>query len=189
MIKIIFHFSGSGAAQRKEKTTLPDDPVTITFVQTNAGSTFRYWQLFLHQILTTLQAGLAFFCYITHEGFFSVTFTLCYMVLCLSMANLVLTYLYSTDTFIFVFMVFVSLFLHRQYPHQVHDTYKIDIHIISPVQMTVSKASLVRNLPSASASGRVSASARADREGFIPPSRDWTTSPLSTPTSETSDTP
>lgn len=122
MIKIIFHFSGSGAAQRKEKTALPDDPVTITFVQTNAGSTFRYWQLFLHQILTTLQAGLAFFCYITHEGFFSVTFTLCYMVLCLSMASLVLTYLYSTDTFIFVFMVFVSLFLHRQYPHQVHDT-------------------------------------------------------------------
>merc|ERR1712061_907808 len=88
------------------------------------------------------------------------------MVLCLSMASLVLTYLYSTDTFIFVFMVFVSLFLHRQYPHQ----------------MTVSKASLVRNLPSASASGRVSASARADQEGFFPPSRDWTTSP-STPAS------
>merc|ERR1712061_152630 len=40
---IHYWIKGSGAAQRKEKTTLPDDPVTITFVRTNAGSTFRYW--------------------------------------------------------------------------------------------------------------------------------------------------
>ena len=99
---------------------MPKDPVTITVVRTNARTTFRYWQLFLHQILTTLQSGVAFFIFVArYDQFFHVTSILCYVVLGLSVASLVLTYLYSTDTFIFVFMVLVSLFLLRQYPHQV----------------------------------------------------------------------
>ena len=112
--------AGSGAAHRKEETILPKDPVTITVVRTNARTTFRYWQLFLHQILTTLQSGVAFFIFVgKYDHFLHVTSILCYVVLGLSVASLVLTYLYSTDTFIFVFMVLVSLFLLRQYPHQV----------------------------------------------------------------------
>ena len=46
--------------------------------------------------------------------------------------------------------------------------------------MTVSKASLLRNNMQ-----YVSADARADREGFIPPSRDWTRPPGTTPPTTT----
>ena len=113
-------FAGSGAAQWKEETILPKDPVTITVVRTNARTTFRYWQLFLHQILTTLQSGVAFFIFVgRYDQFFHVTSILCYVVLGLSVVSLVLTYLYSTDTFILVHLLLVTFCLHRRYPHQV----------------------------------------------------------------------
>ena len=104
---------------RKDEITLLEDPVTITVVQTEARSTFRYWQLFLHQIVTTLQVGLVFFISISDEVILPISFILCYVVLGLTVVSLVLTYLYSTDTFIMVFLVFLTLCLHRQYPHQV----------------------------------------------------------------------
>ena len=99
---------------------MPDDPVTITFVRTNAGSTFRYWQLFLHQILTTLQTILVFVILTSnsYEKFSHVTFILCCMVLVLTVVSMVLTYFYSTDTFI-LFVLFFIWRLHRLYPHQV----------------------------------------------------------------------
>ena len=112
---------------------MPEDAVTIVVVRTNVGNSFRYWQLFLQQIVTTLQAGIVF--YILNfniieklfwgvedddkRKFFHVTFTLCYILLGLTVASLVLTYLYSTDTFILVHLLLVTFCLHRRYPHQV----------------------------------------------------------------------
>ena len=110
---------GSGTTLQKEERTVPEDPVTITVVRMEARSTFRYWQLFLHQIVTTLQVGLVFFIFISNEVILPVSFILCYVVMGLTVLSLVLTYLYSTDTFIMVFLVFITLCLHRQYPHQV----------------------------------------------------------------------
>ena len=113
---------------------MPEDPVTIVVVRTNVGNSFRYWQLSLQQIVTTLQAGIVFFILnfntieklfwdveddSNREKFFHLTFTLCYIVLGLTVASLVLTYLYSTDTFILVPLLLVTFCLHRRCPHQV----------------------------------------------------------------------
>ena len=99
---------------------MPEDPVTITVVRDDAKTTFRYWQLFLHQILTTLQTILVFVIFTSnsYEKFSHVTFILCCMVLGLTVASMVLTYFYSTDTFI-LFVLFFIWRLHRLYPHQV----------------------------------------------------------------------
>jgi len=160
ILNSIFHWTkGAGAAQRTSKgeAVLPEDPVTITVIRKNAIYTFRYWQLFLQQILATLQAGLALIIKINRYDLdYQVTFIICYLVMCLTILSLVLTYLYSTDTFFMVCFLLVTLCVHRQYPHQV----------------TVSEASLRRNNLE-----YVSAATRADPEGFIPPSRDWTRSP------------
>ena len=113
---------------------MPEDGVTIVVVRTNVGNSFRYWQLFLQQIVTTLQAGIVFYILnfniieklfwgveddFNQEQVFHITFILCYIVLGLTVASLVLTYLYSTDTFILVPLLLVTFCLHRRYPHQV----------------------------------------------------------------------
>ena len=55
-----------------------------------------------------MQSGVAFFIYvIRYDQLLHVTSILCYLVLGLSVASLFLTYLYSTDTFIFVSIVLV----------------------------------------------------------------------------------
>ena len=115
-------FEGAGVAHRTSKgeAVLPEDPVTITVIQKNAIYTFRYWQLFLQQILATLQAGLAFIIKIDRYYLdYQATFIICYLVMCLTILSLVLTYLYSTDTFFMVSFLLVTLCVHRQYPHQV----------------------------------------------------------------------
>ena len=103
---------------------LPEDPVTIVVVHTKARTTFRYWQLLIHQIITTVQAVLAFFMFnsnnLIDEQFLPVSLIICYTVLVgLAVTSMVLTYLYSTDTFILASCFFVTWHLHRQYPHQV----------------------------------------------------------------------
>ena len=70
---------------------MPEDPVAITVVDKEARSTFRYWQLFLHQIVTTLQVGLVFFISISDEVILPISFILCYVVLGLTVVSLVLT--------------------------------------------------------------------------------------------------
>ena len=124
-------FPGPGAAQRKEKAISPEDPVTITVIRTDQKTTFRYWQLFLHQIFTIMQTVLVFFIFTSssynmdgpfflYQGiFYNETFTFMPMVVGLTVAIMVLTYFYSTDTFILASCLFVTIFLHRQYPHQV----------------------------------------------------------------------
>ena len=115
-------FEGAGVAHRTSKgeAVLPEDPVTITVIRKNAIYTFRYWQLFLQQILATLQAGLAFIIKIDRYYLdYQATFIICYLVMCLTILSLVLTYLYSTDTFFMVSFLLVTLCVHRQYPHQV----------------------------------------------------------------------
>ena len=168
-------FEGAGVAQRTSKgeAVLPEDPVTITVIRKNAMYTFRYWQLFLQQILATLQAGLAFIIKINRYDLdYQVTFIICYLVMCLTILSLVLTYLYSTDTFFMVCFLLVTLCVHRQYPHQVTFYDCLRPQLTSHLQVTVSEASLRRNNLE-----YVSAATRADPEGFIPPSRDWTRSP------------
>ena len=92
--------------------------------------------------------------------------------MCLTILSLVLTYLYSTDTFFMVCFLLVTLCVHRQYPHQVTFYDCLRPQLTSHLQVTVSEASLRRNNLE-----YVSAATRADPEGFIPPSRDWTRSP------------
>ena len=102
---------------------MPADPVTIIVVRDHAKSTFRYWQLLIQQILTFISCytfGISFI-YISnsYEKFSHVTFILCCMVLVLTVVSMVLTYFYSTDTFILASCLVVTWRLHRLYPHQV----------------------------------------------------------------------
>ena len=48
-----------------------------------------------------------------------VIFNLCFIVLGLTVVSMVLTYFYSTDTFILASCLVVTWRLHRLYPHQV----------------------------------------------------------------------
>jgi hypothetical protein len=101
--------------------------VTITVPRDGAAYTFRYWQLFLQQLLAGMQAALLiahFYNMADYPPSPNGPTILCITILCTTIASLtavslVLTYLHSTDIFIMVPFLFVTFLLNRLYPHQV----------------------------------------------------------------------